>query len=250
MAASFQTPQWRRITRQTITLTKKNFLLYRKAWITTILRAVVFPIAVTLVFCLLRNIGEQTYYGSDTPNYGIAPTTYPVPALWDALNSSPSRRLVFVRNGVSGNDIDRVVVGINRALPGPIDTHEIDDPDGLFDLCQQSLAGHSDCFAAIIFQSSNETTIEYTIAVDFGHLDTSSRYGNWNTGKTKISERIMPLQWAVNSHLGGFSTVPRPSTRPRGGEPPRNYYSDYNSGGNGSGKYWYDELNMSHREAL
>jgi ATP-binding cassette subfamily A (ABC1) protein 3 len=239
MAASFQTPQWRRITRQTITLTKKNFLLYRKAWFTTILRAIVFPIAVTLVFCLLRNIGEQSYYGGDTPNYGIAPTASSVPSLWDALYLSSSRRLVFVRNGVSGDDIDQLVEGIISSAPAPIDTHEIEDPNGLFDLCQQSLEGRSECFAAIIFQSSNETTIQYTIAVDSAHLDTSSRYGNWNTGKTKISERIMPLQWVVNSHLGNFSNIARPSTRPRGGQPPRTYgSSSYNSAGDGSGKYW------------
>jgi ATP-binding cassette subfamily A (ABC1) protein 3 len=235
MGASFQIPQWRRIFRQTITLTKKNFLLYKKAWISTILRAVIFPIAVTLVFCLLRDIGESSYYGSDTPNYGIATSKFPVKDLADAIKSSSSQKLIFVRNGVSGVDIDSTITGITGDLQG-IETHVVDDPNDLFDLCQQSLAGYSECFAAILFQSSNETAIEYTIAIDSAYTD-ATRYGDWNTGKTKISERIMPLQWAVNSHLGGFSTSPKPSTQPRGGEPTRQY-SNYNTSGDGHGKYW------------
>jgi ATP-binding cassette subfamily A (ABC1) protein 3 len=238
MAAFFQTPQWRRITRQTITLTKKNLLLYRKAWISTLLRAVIFPIAVTLVFCLLRNIGEENYSYGDSPNYGIAPTTFPVADLSESIKSTSSQKLVFVHNGVSGTDISRAIADISGSLPPPIQTYEVDDPSDLFDLCQQSLQGYSDCFAAVIFQTSNETTIEYTIAVDFGHIDISSRFGDWNTGKTKISERVMPLQWAINSHLGGFSTVPRPLTQPRGGVNSRSYSSNYNYGGDGSGKYW------------
>ena len=236
MAASFQVPRWRRITRQTITLTKKNYLLYRKAWISTILRAVIFPIAVTLVFCLLRDIGESTYYGDDTPSYGIAPSTFPVQDLAEVVKSSSSQKLVFVRNGVSATDIDPAINGLISQLQ-EIETHVVDEPKDLFDLCQQSLAGNSDCFAAVLFQSSNETVIEYIIALDSSYMDSSRRYGNWNTGKTKFAERIMPLQYAVNSHLGGFSNSPRPSTRPRGGEP-RREISNYNDGGDGKGKYW------------
>ncbi|EPE27975.1 P-loop containing nucleoside triphosphate hydrolase [Glarea lozoyensis ATCC 20868] len=239
MGASFQIPQWRRITRQTITLTKKNYLLYKKAWISTILRALIFPIAVTLVLCLLRDIGdESTSYRSNTPDYGIAPSTFPVPDLTDAIKSAGSQKLVFVRNGVSEDDVNPAITGIVSQLQG-IDTHVVDNPNDLFDLCRQSLAGYSDCFAAILFQSSNETAIEYIIALDSSYTDTdySNRYGNWNTGKTKIMERIMPLQWAVNSHLGGFSQVSRPLTRPRGGEPTQQY-SSYNAGGDGEGKYW------------
>jgi ATP-binding cassette subfamily A (ABC1) protein 3 len=239
MVASFQIPQWRRITRQTITLTKKNYLLYKKAWIATILRALIFPIAVTLVLCLLRDIGdESTSYRSDVPEYGIAPSTFPVQDLTDAIKASSSQKLVFVRNGVSGADVNPAIAGIISRLQG-IETHVVDDPNDLFDLCRQSLAGYSDCFAAVLFQSSNETAIEYIIALDSSYTETdySHRYGDWNTGKTKIAERIMPLQWAVNSHLGGFSELPRPSTRPRGGEP-KQQYSAYNAGGDGEGKFW------------
>ena len=228
-----QRPQLRRIARQTITLTKKNFLIFWKAPISTILRALVFPIGVTLVFCLLRNIGDTTYNGPDNPSYGIASSPFPIKGLNDAITSAPAKRIVFVRNGVP--DIDTAITGIVAEI-GSTDHRVVDDPNDLFELCKQSLAGNSDCFAAVMFESSNATTIEYTIALDSSYVD-GSGYGDWSVGgSNKMSDRILPLQWTVNSHLGGFSTIPAPQTQPRGGEPTRT--SIYSSSGDGHGKYW------------
>lgn len=237
MAASPQIPQWKRITRQTITLTNKNILLFRKAWISTLLRALIAPIVVTLVFCLLRDVGTTEIASSHVSDFGIPSSTFPVRDLADAIKATPSQKLVFVRNGISSSEIDPAITGIISELQG-IKIYTVDDPNDLFKLCKQSLAGNSDCFAAIIFQSSNETTLEYVIAVDQSQGD-SAELGDWRTGKTRISERIMPLQWAVNSHLGGFSTISSPLTRPGGGQSVQ-YSNSYLSAAEitGAGNYW------------
>ncbi|PMD40375.1 P-loop containing nucleoside triphosphate hydrolase protein [Hyaloscypha variabilis F] len=95
----------------------------------------------------------------------------------------------------------------------------VDDPDDLFDLCRQSLAGASDCFAAVLFSTFNETTVEYSIAMDESALAYSASNGGWgdHTPNSRMNRLIFPLQWALDSHIGNFSTAIPPSTLPWSG---------------------------------
>ncbi|KAN0095683.1 P-loop containing nucleoside triphosphate hydrolase protein [Hyaloscypha variabilis] len=95
----------------------------------------------------------------------------------------------------------------------------VDDPDDLFDLCRQSLAGASDCFAAVLFSTFNETTVEYSIAMDESALAYSASNGGWgdHTSNSRMNRLIFPLQWALDSHIGNFSTAIPPSTLPWSG---------------------------------
>ncbi|TVY21041.1 hypothetical protein LARI1_G001238 [Lachnellula arida] len=79
-----------------ITTSGKNFLIIYKTPISLILRALVFPIVVALIFNFLKHIGES---GSsyDEP-FGISATSFPVKDLPDAMKAASKHRLVFVRN--------------------------------------------------------------------------------------------------------------------------------------------------------
>lgn len=146
-----------RILRQSTALTRKNFLIFYKTPIATIVRALLFPIAVTLVLCLLKHIlGSSNAGSSYTP--GIASSAEPLKDLASALDTAPGHKLVFVRNGVK--DLEYVINGVVGSI-GERKHLVVDDPEDLFHLCQPDLSGASDCFAAIIFTASNDTNVDY-----------------------------------------------------------------------------------------
>jgi ATP-binding cassette subfamily A (ABC1) protein 3 len=220
MSSPRRPPQWRRIYRQTITLIYKNLLIAFKAPIATICRALLFPIAVTLIFCFLKHVRVISSSSIDPSIFGIANSSTPIGTLGAAINASPNRKLVFVRNGISNATLGPIIGGIlnDPGMKG-VEGFSVDDPNDLFELCRQSLAGSSDCYAAVLFSSFNDTTVEYSIAMDESTLSLSKSNGGYgdHTPNSKLNRLIFPLQWALDSHIGNFSTITPPSTVPWSG---------------------------------
>jgi hypothetical protein len=212
MLPSAKRPEWRRIYRQTLTLIYKNFLIFYKAPISTAIRALIFPIILTVIFCELKHIHASSS-SFDSLN-GISEVSYPIKDLADAAFATSSHRLVFVRNGISNNSLGPVIDSILQE-PGmdKLDAHVTDDPDDLFSLCHQTLQGTSDCFAAIIFTSFNETNAEYIIALDY-NVANDYTDGDYRADTSLLSSRLLPVQWAVDSHIGNFSVSSKPSEQP------------------------------------
>ncbi|PVH82385.1 hypothetical protein DL98DRAFT_619648, partial [Cadophora sp. DSE1049] len=241
MSSSAQQPKWRRIYLQTITLTHKNLLIFYKAPIVTFVRAFLFPLAVTLIFSFLIHLNDTS--SSSSSNYGISKVSHPVRSLADAIHTSPSRKLVFVKNGLSNDSLDPIIAGVLRE-PGleDVDSMVFNDPNALFDVCKQSTSGSSDCFAAVIFTALNETNVDYSIAVD-SHLAEVYEYGDYRKDDTLLPTRIFPLQWAVDAQIGNFSTAPRPSTQPFSG-----YFGANNNEApttpETNGPYWLSIVNI------
>jgi hypothetical protein len=208
MAVSPIRPQWQRIYRQTLTLIYKNLLIFYKTPISTIVRALIFPIVATIVLCELVHIDASSPYSSaSTGEVAVSPS--PIKDLDTAIKAASSNRLVFVRNGIPSGSLDPIINGIIQepAMKG-LDTHVTDDPDDLFALCKQSLQGHSDCFAAVIFISFNETNVEYSIALDHA---LANAYSSGSANKDSLlTSRALPLQWAIDSHIGNFTSSPKP----------------------------------------
>lgn len=206
----------RRIYRQTLTLIHKNFLIFYKAPISTTIRALIFPIILTIIFCELKHIGATPSSIYDNLN-GISNTSYTVKDLADAAFATSQHKLVIVRNGISNDSLGPVINGI---LQGPgmakLDTQVIDDPDELFMACRQDTQGSSDCFAAIIFTSFNETNAEYIIALDHS-INNDYTSGDYRTDDSFLAKRLLPIQWAVDSNIGNVSTSSRPSEQPWSG---------------------------------
>jgi hypothetical protein len=236
-----QTKEWQRIYRQTLTLVYKNFLIFYKSPISLILRALVFPIVITIIFSELKHLGEVN--SGNGPDWAISQSSFPVKDLSDAMSDASKNKLVFVRNGIANETFGPVVDGI-LAQPGMSTklNHVVDNPNDLFDLCEQTTSGSSDCYAAVIFNAANDTTVEYTVALDNDLLDYG--YGKVSTDDTKFANRVVPLQWALESHIGGFPYVAKPSLQPYGGVP--NYYSlETAEPAPQTGLYWYIPLSHS-----
>jgi ATP-binding cassette, subfamily A (ABC1), member 3 len=208
-------PEWRRIYHQTLTLIYKDFIIFYKAPLSTAIRALIFPIVLTVIFCELKHI-QASSSSYDNLN-GISNISYPIRDLADAATATSSHRLVFVRNGISNDSLGPLIDGILQQ-PGmnKLDTHVTDDPDDLFQLCHQTIQGTSDCFAAIIFTSFNETNAEYIIALDDNVANDYSR-GDYRTDTSLLTDRVLPVQWAVDSHIGNISTTPKPTEQPWSG---------------------------------
>jgi hypothetical protein len=143
---------------------------------------------------------------------GIAIDSRPIKGLADAIGTASSQKLVFARNGIPASDLDPVINGIMNQPGMSSNTHIVlDDPIDLYWECRQTVRGLSDCFAAVIFTSYNATTAQYIIALDsaVGSLD-----ANYQSHTSVAINRLMPLQWAVESEIGNFTTTTRPAELP------------------------------------
>lgn len=238
MAASTTTqPRFRRIYKQTITLVHKNLLLFAKAPISTILRAFIFPLAVALIFAELIHLGT-TSSGIDNNKYGIASSATPVRDLADTMHATSKNKLVFIRSGISNDSIGPIVQGIS-GLPGmhDVEIHNTNDVNDLFNLCKQSTKGASNCFAAVIFLSMNDTNVDYSIALDSSI--TGYSYGDYRTDDSVLSRRVVPLQWAVDAQIGNFSVTSKPSLQPFAGSfGPNSYIQPINPATDANGPPW------------
>lgn len=199
-----------RIKRQTIALTQKNFLIFSRSPFANIFRALLFPILLTLLLCFMDRFWSSS---STSGNGGIATDARRIGDIRQVMDTVGYRRLAIVRNGITDPELDTII----NATLSDLDPYRyfiIDDVDDLFDHCQQTLKGYSPCFASIIFTSFNATNVDYIISS--GTMDSQAK-SDYKTHTSFSSSRLMPIQWALDSHIGEFSTVSRPLEQPWSG---------------------------------
>lgn len=236
-------PTRKRVYRQTVTLIRKNFLIFYRAPISTIIRALVFPVVFTIVICVLKDVSAISLSETPTPGGVIANSPIPIQDLKTAIDASSSNKLVFVQNGefdrnksshvfaiglqrltslgVSSDLLSPLVNNIKNKLEG-IDVQLTAEPDDLFALCQQTIWGSSDCFAAVIFSGFNETDVEYTIAVDPHAENTLSSKDYPNSLASAI---LFPIQWEIDSQVGKIPQTSKPSEQPWSGSFDSQHYT-------------------------
>ena len=132
--------------RQTWALARKTLLIaVARHWFSTLVRALLLPIAF-MVF--LVHIKYLIY-----PNNGFGiGSPAPVTSL---LNIIPdSQKLVFVQPPYLGQDVSRVIDVVTRPLRNQKRIVVLTNEDDLLTTCRESLAGASDCFAAVVFNDS------------------------------------------------------------------------------------------------
>lgn len=86
----------------------------------------------------------------------------------------------------------------------------------LFSLCRQSLWGTSDCFAAVIFTAANSTNVEYSISLD-SKVSEGFDYGT-DYRHSLLADRVLPLQWAMDSKIGNLPSSSKPSEQSWAGD--------------------------------
>lgn len=182
-------------------------MVFYKSPIASFIKALIVPIAITIIFCFLKDI-KVANEGSN----GISYTGTSVSSLPDAIAASSSQRLAVVTNGIQDAQLNKTIHSLLQE-PGmeDFDLQLHDDPQSLFSSCRQSIYGTSECFAAVVFTAFNDTNAEYTIGIDEDFLQNTPY--SYSPGESVLSKRILPLQWALDSHIGGFASSKRPAEK-------------------------------------
>lgn len=144
--------------------------------------------------------------------------------------------------GISDDDVNPIINGVLQEQENGLDIRVTDEVNDLFDLCKQSLFGTSDCFAAVIFTAVNSTNVEYSIALD---SELTESYGNGKDySDSLLANRVLPLQWALDSQIGNLSPDSKPSEQAWAGD----FYDipEANAGSNepASGPVWLALIGM------
>lgn len=203
--------------RQIWTLFVKNILItWVRPYITTSIRAFLLPVifvAFLCVFSILTVCSAYFMFSNKTvrsfarnlfippAEFGIGKAT-PIRSLSSALDAVSGGRdkVVFVNNGFTGGDIDRVIEKVAEPIRSSGKKVEIlASPEELLDTCKSTLLGTSYCVAAAIFHSSPDEgpgdKWNYTLKAD----------GSLGGGKIRTSATdndaeiyVLPFQHAVD----------------------------------------------------
>lgn len=141
--------------------------------------------------------------------YGIGPGN-PIRSLpqgWQA-STGDRTKLVFVNNGFTGGDIDKVIAAVSQpAIDVGINVSTVATEDDLLTVCRSSLRGATHCYGAVVFESSpSEGTggiWNYTIRAD-GALGEKIIVGK-NTNDEQIY--LLPIQRAVDVAIAGVTST-------------------------------------------
>lgn len=151
--------------RQTWALTKKNLLiLVRRHWFSTLIRAVLLPLAYILLISFVRLFFlPPSVYG-----FGEAE---PIRTPAEAFTSQSSRSRVVLINNDLGGDIDTAISSLSTLYgDAGADVRFASTEADLASLCRSSLTGTSRCYGAVSFLSSPSqgSTWSYTAYTDWG----------------------------------------------------------------------------------
>ncbi len=189
---------------QTKALVKKNLLLHRRKWISTVLLAYVFPV---LIVSLLLN---SKYFSPSNEQYGIGDPA-PVLSLRSSLQQPGNTRdLVIVANASMGSDVTRVVQKLTQPLAdlsGRV--VQLNTTDQMRSHCAPNLHGVSGCHAVVTFDDSPLTpggnaTWNYTLLTDpyrMGGVFSIHQHDNY------VESLWLPLQVAVDNAITNSSAT-------------------------------------------
>ncbi|KAI0947262.1 hypothetical protein AcV7_009727 [Taiwanofungus camphoratus] len=196
--------------RQFVALFWKNWIVLSKhSWL-NIVRCLLLPIGYSIFLA-----AAQTFL--DKPNnYGIG-TAIPVPSLVNKFDGTLTLVWADATNGTGSPSADDIMAHVTSGFsPNQLNAvKKVDSPDDVPATCPENWNGYSACFGAIVFNSlptsSNNITaarsVNYTIRADEGLY-----YINVVKHTSGYEERVMPLQWAVDSAITELMTGAHPAT--------------------------------------
>ncbi|ERF69960.1 hypothetical protein EPUS_08771 [Endocarpon pusillum Z07020] len=138
--------------RQTWTLTVKNLLIvFVRRWFSTILRALVLPVAFMFFISYVRNffLPPSTYgFGSPRPIRNLTTDVF-------GPSTAGRNRIAFINNGYVGGQIESLISRLSTPLiEAGVDVQVLSQDEELTRVCRSSLRGTSSCYAAASFESS------------------------------------------------------------------------------------------------
>ncbi len=188
--------------RQTWALTKKTLLIAAvKHWFSTLIRAVLLPIAFIVLLANIRNFAfTQNGYGVGSP--------LPVRGL--AESNPAHEKLVIVQPPGLGQDVDRVAKAITAPLYPDQSVVYLTDANDLLTTCKESYQGVSQCFAAVVFNDSpltigKRSTWNYTIRADSALSGNKFTYNVHNSDAENV---MLPWQVAIDNAITNSTIIP------------------------------------------
>lgn len=187
------------------TLVGKNLLIaLQRHSFSTFFRAFFLPVAYIIFLSFSRNLFVPP------SNFGVG-NPLEIRTLAEGLSYAdtlaPINRLVFVNNGHTGGDIDRVIDQILSTVPSDRATARLSTPAELLQTCRSSLRGVTECYGAVVFASSPDEGDggfwNYTIQAD-GALGRIKDVTN-NHNDPEIF--LLPLQHAVDYAIASINST-------------------------------------------
>ncbi|KAK3303570.1 uncharacterized protein B0T15DRAFT_569095 [Chaetomium strumarium] len=186
--------------RQTWTLVLKNWLIVLgRHSFATVIRALVLPVILTAFLSFAKNLF------SPSARFGISPAQ-PIRSLPDALQlaqGSGREHVVFVHNGYTGGDIERVIGDLADTVRGAgTNATVLASEDDVPYICRASLRGVTPCYGAVIFHGSPTEggggVWNYTL-----RADASLGAGRINVDRDTNDGQVymLPMQHAVDSAI-------------------------------------------------
>jgi ATP-binding cassette subfamily A (ABC1) protein 3 len=139
--------------------------------------------------------------------YGIG-SPAPVANLLDVLPDS--QKLIFVQPPGLGHDVSRVIEAVTQPLRDHKSIVLLTKEDDLLATCRESLAGASDCLAAVVFNDSPLTVgangiWDYTIRVN---SDTEGNIFDVRQHSNNEERIFLPLQVALDNAITNSTAIP------------------------------------------
>ncbi|KAJ3540641.1 hypothetical protein NM208_g1554 [Fusarium decemcellulare] len=191
---------WRQL--WTLTVKDLRIVLYRK-WISTPLRAFVLPLLFVIFLCYAKNL----FFPPST--YGIAELrpVRTIPQALDALSGGRDR-IVFVNNGFTDGDIEKVISNVTKPLRNQnVQIETVESESDLRYVCSSSGQGSSKCIAAAVFHSSPSEgewgVWNYTLQTD-GSLGSTVDIDKSDNDAQIYS---LPLQHAIDFAIGNINST-------------------------------------------
>ncbi|KAL7629619.1 hypothetical protein AAE478_001141 [Parahypoxylon ruwenzoriense] len=188
--------------RQTWALTRKNLIIaVVRKWFSTLLRSLVFPIALLVLLLEIQN------FSRDTNKYGIG-DIHPVRSLADSLTAVP-KKLVLVQEPGLGPDFQPVLDEITN----PLDSGKLIYLDGTNQIdatCPVDYRGNSPCHAVVVFKDSPlsgkpNATWNYTIRSDPSYDSWAFDVFDTNSASDRV---FLPLQSAIENAMANLTSKP------------------------------------------
>ncbi|KAK0657522.1 hypothetical protein B0T16DRAFT_386041 [Cercophora newfieldiana] len=187
--------------RQVKALTKKNLLLLvTRHWISTLIQAILLPVA---FYALILNINN---YGGNERGFGTGDPRQ-IRTIQDSIPST--QQLVFVRPLNVGPDVDTVIEKVSSPLPAD-KVVILEDAREARRRCEPNTRGVSGCYALVGFIDSPLTpsvnrTWNYTV-----QFDEARDRGNFNVhkGDNDLQTFQMPVQMAIDNAITNSTVLP------------------------------------------
>ncbi|KAK6343880.1 hypothetical protein TWF696_007534 [Orbilia brochopaga] len=184
--------------RQVFALCHKNLKLFLRRPIVMLIRVFLAPIIIALLLSFFKNINNAVggYRGNDKSG---AADLRPIKTVAQALESRQDNRIVFARNGL-GSQVDPIIDKF-ATRTGAGNIIRVDNPADILNQCRVTLAGASDCFASVIFNSVNGSTADYILGYNPSAFEGDV---DWRSHRSTMQDMIYPVQFALDSAIANF----------------------------------------------